>query len=65
MLLLATEAGELVRYDPQADTARVLFKVGLKDAFMGIALEGDYLNRTCHPCYSGSYGKRERLTALN
>ena len=43
MLLLATEAGELVGYDPQADTARVLFKAGLKDAFMGIALEGNYL----------------------
>ena len=43
MLLLATEAGELVQFEPATQHHEVLFKSSVKDAFMGIAMHGDYL----------------------
>ncbi len=43
MLLLATEAGELVRFDPATQQHEVLFKSSVKDAFMGIAGHAGFL----------------------
>jgi len=43
MLLLATEAGELVKLNTETKEHQLLFKSNVKDAFMGIAIHGEHL----------------------